>query len=368
MKKLLSSLEICTFSYFIMRCAFVGITINNLILIAKQDSYISIIFGFILGFIPLLLFLYIMDYRKNYNFPELITHLFGKVIGKGINILLCIFMMSLSIIIFWNLTNLINSQYLSKTPAIVVGTVFFFPTIYLLFKGPSVIGKSSVILFYFSIILCVLPFIGLIFQINIGNIFPILDEGLIPVLKGTHQYLANNILPIFLIMSFPKDMIHDQKKFNKRIIITYCIVGFILFSTFFLTLSIFGVKLATLYQYPEFHLLKRVSIIGFIQRIESTLSIQWIFDLFMTNLFTLYFLHTSIENIFHITKTNMKNLIIFILTFFTLIVSNYVFNNNTIGTIFLKNIFPSFLTIFFFLLPIIVFIRILMDKQKNKTL
>ena len=44
----------------------------------------------------------------------------------------------------------------------------------------------------------------------------------------------------------------------------------------FLVMSVFGVELATLYQYPEFQILRRVSLGGFIERVESTLSIQWI--------------------------------------------------------------------------------------------
>ena len=143
-------------------------------------------------------------------------------------------------------------------------------------------------------------------------------------------------------------------------ILSYTLINLTLFCILFFTLTVFGVELANLYQYPEFHLLKRVSIGGFVQRIESTLSIQWIFDLFMTNLLTLYFLHTTLETTFHITKTKKKNIIIFIVSLICLIASNYIFSNNTIGTEFLKNT----LTIFFFLLPLAIILRIKMDKQK----
>lgn len=364
MRKLLSNLEMSSFSYFIMRCAFIGISMNNLILITQQDSCISILLGFVIGFIPLFLFLSIMDYRRDYNFSELINHLFGKTLGKCINIILSLFLILLSIIIFWDLTNLITSQYLSKTPAFVVGIVFFIPTVYLLLKGIAVIGKSSTILFFISLILFLIPFFGLFFQVKFSHLFPILNQGVTPILKGTHQYIANNILPLFLILAIPKDMIKDQKKFNKNMILSYTLINLTLFCILFFTLTVFGVELANLYQYPEFHLLKRVSIGGFVQRIESTLSIQWIFDLFMTNLLTLYFLHTTLETTFHITKTKKKNIIIFIVSLICLIASNYIFSNNTIGTEFLKNTFPSLLTIFFFLLPLAIILRIKMDKQK----
>lgn len=363
MKKVLNSFEVSTFAFYIMRCSFVGITINNLILVAKQDSYMSIIVGFIFGFIPLLLYLFLMNFKKEYTFPQLVEHLFGKISGRIINILLLIFVLCFSIIIYWNLTNLINSQYLSKTPAFVIGFVFIIPTIYLLTKGLHVISKSSVIFFYLAVILFLIPFIGLIFQVNIGNIFPTLSNGAEPIINGSYQYIANNVLPLFLLLAIPKEMIKDDKRFNKRIIIIYCFGCFILFSILFLTITVFGVKLSTIYQYPEFHLLKRVSIVGFIQRIESTLSIQWILDLFIANILTLYFFTSTIIKLYKIESHKGKDAIIVITSIFVLITSNYIFKNNTIGSAFLKDVFPTITYIFFLILPAIVALKAVTTKK-----
>lgn len=365
MRKMLNSFEVSTFVFYIMRCSFVGITINNLILMAKQDSYISVILGFLLGFIPLFLYLYLMNYKKDYNINDLIELFFGKKFGRIINILICIFLLYLSTVIFWNLTNLITSQYLSRTPALAIGVMFIIPTIYLLCKGIGVIGKCSVIFFYFSILLALLPIIGLQFQVRLENIMPFLEHGITPVVNGGLQFITNSVLVLFLLLSIPKEMIQDDKKFNKRIIMMYCVTSIILFSLVFLIITVFGVRLATLYQYPEFHLLKRVSIIGFIQRIESTLAIQWIFDIFMTNIFTLYFISHYFVKTFQLKEKWKRNLFISSLSIFVLIVSNYIFNNNTVGTIFFKNTFPTILSIIFFGLPLLILIMTRFKKNKS---
>lgn len=245
--------------------------------------------------------------------------------------------------------------------------MFIIPTIYLLSKGIGVIGKCSVIFFYFSLILIALPIFSLQFQVHLDNAMPIFEHGIMPILDGSYQYISNSVLVLFLLLSIPKDMIQDDSKFNKRIIIMYFVTSVILFSILFLTITVFGVRLATLYQYPEFHLLKRVSIIGFIQRIESTLSIQWIFDIFMTNIFTLYFVCHYLVKTFKLQQKWKRNTLIAALSIFILIASNYVFTNNTTGTVFFKNTFPTVLYGVFLGIPLLVLIITRFKKNKSFT-
>lgn len=351
MKKMLSSLEVGTFLFYIMRCFFIGITINNVIYIANQDSYLSIIIGFILGFIPLFLFYYLSKYNDTLNIVQLIEKLLGKTWGKLINIILSIFVLFLSIIIYWNFTTFITSQYLTNTPPLAVGIVFLVPTIYLLSKGLLVIAKSSVIMFYICIILSILPLIGLFFQVNLNHFLPFLNHGFPPILKGTFFYLSNNILPIFLLLIIPRNMIHDQKKLPKKLLLFYIVTTILLFLLFFLTLGIFDVNLSKMFHYPEFHLLKRVSLFGFIQRIEGTLSIQWILDLFMSNILTLYYFLESTKITFRLKRQKTYQIMIILASIFVTLASNSIFNNNTIGTTFLMYQFPFLIYCFFFILP-----------------
>ena len=62
MKKI-TNLEFGSIIYFIIRAYFVGVSLNALLFISKQDNWISILFGIIIGIIPLLLYIYIFNYE-----------------------------------------------------------------------------------------------------------------------------------------------------------------------------------------------------------------------------------------------------------------------------------------------------------------
>ena len=64
MKKI-TNFELGSITYFLIRAYFIGLTFNVLLTTAKQDNWICIILGIILGFIPLLIFFYIFNYEPN---------------------------------------------------------------------------------------------------------------------------------------------------------------------------------------------------------------------------------------------------------------------------------------------------------------
>ena len=138
-----------------------------------------------------------------------------------------------------------------------------------------------------------------------------MDEGLQPIVTGSLHYVAYNILPIFLLTIIPKDQIKKDRHFNQHVIYSYLITNVMLFIIAFCTLSILGIELCQLYQYAEFHILKRVSILGFITRVENTLSIQWIFDMLITCAIAVYFVENGIKRIWHTQSEKNEKIIYF---------------------------------------------------------
>ena len=90
MKKI-TNFELGSIVYFLSRAYFIGISLNSLIVISKQDSWFSILLATLIGIIPLLMFLYIFSYEPDLNLNQKIIKLFGKVFGNIINILLLLF-------------------------------------------------------------------------------------------------------------------------------------------------------------------------------------------------------------------------------------------------------------------------------------
>jgi spore germination protein KB len=210
---------------------------------------------------------------------------------------------------------------------------------------------------YIAIILYIISALGLSFQIKLTNIEPILENGFLPVIKGVYNYIAYMILPIFFILIVPKNQI-DSKKLNKGIIITYFITNLCIFIVMFLVISVFGIELTKLYQYPSYHILKRVFIGGFIERMENTLSLQWIITLFISSLFTEYYTVRTLKDNF-----NLNNKLIIFIAFIIMYISQYIFKNNTLSEVFFAKYYPIVMGIFLILIPLLITVKLAQKKD-----
>lgn len=355
MNRKLEILEINSILYFIIRASYIGICITNLIFLAKLDSYLCPIIGGLIGILFLIFYFKMINIDPNKNIVENIKTTFGSILGNIINIILGIFIFSLATLLYYDIINFIGSEYLFNTPSLAIAISVIVPIIYLLNKGLLVIGKTSSILFFLSIVFYLLSVLGLTFQGKMTNLLPFLENGVMPVVHGTLSYIAYSILPIFLLTIIPKKDINIKKGYEKRIIIFYLIVTIINFSVLFNVISVLGIDLASLYQYPDYHVLRRISIGGFIERIESLLAVQWIFCTFIMLVICFYYINQTLKQVF---KFNKEKIINFSIPVISMILSLFIFKNNTIANEFTTYIYPLFLFIFLLGIPVILYIFI----------
>ncbi len=268
MSKQLSYISII---YFLVRSFFIGITFSVLVKYSQQDAWISLLLAVFLGFSIIFLLEYIASYQPQKSLREKYLYLFpvGKYFFLFLTISIFLF---LSVLGFWNLSNVITSQFLNKTPKMIISISFFIPLILLLSKNKKVINRVSLILFYISMVLFITSVFGLIGQFQISNFQPILTSSIARPIIPT---LGFQLTPIFLLLIFPNDEIRSSLKKG------YLLATFSLLIVTLMIIGVLGIHLATIYQYPEFHILKRAFQGVVTYRMENALVIQWIFDIFI---------------------------------------------------------------------------------------
>ena len=69
----------------------------------------------------------------------------------------------------------------------------------------------------------------------------------------------------------------------------------------FFVITIYGSKLSSMVIFPEFLILKKIDIMGYLSNIENVLVTEWLFNILMSSWFC-----------FKVLRDNMKNIIIFI--------------------------------------------------------
>ncbi len=345
MNKKLAYTTIC---YFLCRTFFIGLTFSILIKEAKQDAWLSIILAFIIGFIPVLLIHYIASFNPEKSLKEKLKELFPNTYRIFI-LITVIGIFLLACLSFWNLCNLITSQFLNKTPKFVVGLSFIIPILLLLSKEEKIIPRVSTILFYLSIFLFILSFIGLVFQFDFSNFLPsLLNYPIKPVIS----YIDFQVFPIFLLLFFPNTEIQYGIKKG------YLLSSLILFITVILIIGVLGVELATIYQYPEFHILKRAyqGILSY--RLENVLAIQWIFDIFI-------YCTVSLKGCNQLLNLE-KGWKMPILPIGMLLIFSHLFKDNTIVNTLISEHLWYLILIFFTIIILLLCIKIFY-KKRSKT-
>ena len=124
----------------------------------------------------------------------------------------------------------------------------------------------------------------------------------------------------------------------------------------FLTISIFGIHLSELYNYPSFHLLKRVSVLDIIDRVESILSLEWFLALFVQIMISLFFIKEALKETFQ-TKEKTNNITMIIVCIITAIISFLIFTTKGTEIAYFQNILIYLLYIIYFIIPLITFFK-----------
>ena len=124
----------------------------------------------------------------------------------------------------------------------------------------------------------------------------------------------------------------------------------------FVTSACLGKYLLLQYQYPVYMTLKRISIFGFIDRIENFLSIEWILSSFIAYTIPLCYIKDTITN----KNNKIINLIIIIIT---IVLSINIFKNNTSFNYYLDSIYP-YILLSLLIVFIIIFIFTCIKKKK----
>lgn len=341
----IKNFEFYSLIFFITESCLFGYIINDSIKLVNTSMWIIPILGSILGLPILKMYLYL--FNQNKKITDLTIEMFGKF-GKIINYLFMFFIIIYISSLFLVLINFICTQYLYDTPPLFIILITILTILYLIKNKTNALFKTSLFFSYIMFILFIITFLSLINQVNIKNIMPFFNFKITNFLKALIDYIAYSTSPILIILFFNKK---DTKKLNnKSIIKVYLLANLINLIIVFLIISIFGINLCLLYQFPGYHVLKRVFEGTFIDRIEKIFAIYWIISMFIpisfySNILTIYF----------------KNKKIYIALPFILIISYFLFKNINLLKEWNENIFPIILNCYIFITFLIYF------KTKKKT-
>jgi Spore germination protein. len=264
--------------YFVLRSTFISILVPFLVLY-KQDSILVCLVGSFFSFILFNIYLSFLKRNKHKNIIVYLSKKLPRIIGFIMNTVISISIFLFGMFVFCKLINFTSNEYLKQTPIILIAIFFFIFICYLAKKSFITLSKACFIFLSISLFLYFVKIFGLISEVKIDNIMPLYKISANELLIGSLKYAVITTMPLFLLLQVSKENIEPNKNLIKKAKIIFALTSLLLFINVFLMVSVIGPNLMNVYNYPDFHLLSNIKLLGFINKLESLLSIQWIIEM-----------------------------------------------------------------------------------------
>lgn len=361
----ISSLSLGFIVICLIDSTLLGIAFPYIIRESTTSFVFSLIISFIIGLLYMFVFIKIFDFMPEKNIIEKIETIFPKVIAKIVNSLMFFLVFLVLIIIFYRFSTFISSEYLTETPAPVISILLAGPLFYAMFKDIDTAARCATIIIFTIIFLFIFSRITLLTQIDLENFKPIVFNEPLDIIKNAFYFSTLQMVPLFLALMIPKNNITDPEKITKHLIFAYLFSYFIIVTMLITIVGLLGVKIASLYTFPSYVVLKNLNILNFIKNVENFSVLFWIMFMSFTTAICLVFMKNIIYTTYKIKnkrKLNISMIILFIAFIITIIVllpyENYINKY--------KNLYANIPFITYLGLFILVFISYIIGKIMHK--
>ena len=273
-------------NFFNMQGLFLAIGFSKILISSKENFIFSILIGYILGMI----LLYFLDIKKKNNIFNIILYSIISVYALVI------------------LINMASTMYLNLMSKSMISIPLLLLMLYILNKKEIVLYRVSNIMIFINICIYLFALICLIPYFDVSNFVYTNTKGFNVLTSG----LNYTILSTSIVL-----MTRENKKKDISLLKTYTLATIFLIIDCVMIYGIFSYPLISSIRYPEYVLLKKISIGDFIQNIENIVSFIWLFNIIIS----LLYLSNSIKNC--LKEKKLINIIIPILFILASIINKY---------------------------------------------
>ncbi|MFC7393124.1 GerAB/ArcD/ProY family transporter [Scopulibacillus cellulosilyticus] len=271
---------------------------------AKRDVWIALIIGAILGFFAVFAACRLHQYFPKKTIVQYSEILLGRFVGKIIGFIYIFFVYYLNSYILREYSESLITNFLPKTPLFIVIGCMVLVCSFAVRGGVEVLGRCAQVFMPVVVLLFLLILILLIPDLDPSNIFPVMDNGMIPPLKGS--LVAMIWFGEYMLISSLLPFVSDPKKGLRTGFVSVLATLLIIVTVSLIILSLFG-ELMGGYLFPVIVAVRYISIADFIEHVEAIIMAIWIVGAFMK--ITLFYYVTVLETAQWLKLSDYKPLV-----------------------------------------------------------
>ncbi|WP_175631846.1 GerAB/ArcD/ProY family transporter [Virgibacillus siamensis] len=245
---------------------------------ARHDMWMSPIWASLAGFMAV----YIAC-QLNKRFPgetviQYSGEIIGRIPGKLIGFIILFFYLQTNGVIIREYSEFVVGNFLPTTPQMIVNASIVLVCGMAVQGGIEVMARSAQIFVPVVVILFLFIIVLLIPTLEPRNIFPIMENGIMPSVMGS--IVPGGWFAEFFLLAFLLPLLGKGEKPMKWGMITVLLVMLTLTVVNFISLALFG-NLTSTFTYPFMNAVRYISIAEFLQHLESIVMAIWVAGTFV---------------------------------------------------------------------------------------
>lgn len=326
---------------------------------AGNDLWMTSILAFLTGFIVIYVANRLHEHYPKQTVIQYSTSIVGNIPGKMIGMVYFLYLLRATGVISREYAEFVKGNFLFKTPILLIIILMILLAAIAVRGGVEMLARCAVIftpIFIIPLFLLLL----LIGQLDVKNMLPILNHGIVPVIKGTVSPQA--WMSEYFLMTFFLPCLTDHGK-GKRWG-TISLVTVVLSLTYVNLISLFLLGPDTSNKsYPVLTAFRYISVANFIDNLEAMLLAMWIVGNFIKIAIFYYAAVLSLAQTFQLSDYRS---FVFPLGILAVVFSLWDLPGLSEIKIYLRMVAPFEITSFLGLIPVILLmITVLRKKLTN---
>ncbi|MFK2826918.1 endospore germination permease [Bacillus sp. B190/17] len=245
---------------------------------AKQDLWLSPVLASLIGFVTVFIAVRLHKLYPGQTIIQISEQVIGWLPGKAISFFIVFFYIQITGEIVRDYAEFIVSFFLFQTPITVIIASMTFLCALAVYGGVEVVGRAAQ-LFFPLFVMPLLLFVPLLSpNFELGNVLPILEEGMMPPVKGA--IVTGGWFTEFFLITFLLPFLADQKKGMKHGMMTVLAVTVTLVIVDLVMLFTLGATISSK-EYPLMTAGEYISYADFFENLGSVIMAVWIVGAFV---------------------------------------------------------------------------------------
>lgn len=325
--------------------------------IGTDGWFVTLIMG-LLNYLFLYLIYKIVSINNYEIFSNILENNFGKIIGKVIAVIFCIYIVFTSCIGLRIFAEVLKMYLLEKTPAEFIIFAMIIVSTYLVRGEISTLIKFNEIAFWIIFIPTIFVLLFSFNRADFTNVFPVFTHKPIEYIKALPIlfYTFSGIEIAYLILPYVKDKQGITKTFARGMLF---ITAFFIMTLVF-CLAVFGKEQVTTYLWPLITMIKTVDIPGtFVERWEGIVMSLWVLFFFSTFSNSYYFASDILRNSFKLGDIKVASMIVLPFLFVITLIPQNIAELYYLS----EKVIPFFSVFCYVVFPLIFFVLVKLRRK-----